>query len=71
MRPIAYGIVVFFGSAVLWVLFSVIGAFIEFGSGTRELMPIVTLCFTGMFFSLPVAIIVEIIQWIRRRRHDT
>jgi len=54
MRPMFYGILIFFGSGVLWVLFSIIAGFGLAFSGQSPLMPFVTLFGLLFFFSLPV-----------------
>ena len=68
MRPIFYGVIVFFGAGVLWFLFSVTAAFEmlvgEPGQSTA-LMYVFGLLF---FFSLPVSIVAEIIRWRRQRK---
>lgn len=70
MRPIAYGLICFFGGGVLWFLFSITAALEqitgEVGVST-VLMYIFGLLF---FFSLPVAIVAEIVRWWRRKRQD-
>ena len=67
-EPIVYGLIVFFGSGVLWFLFSVTAAFEaiagEAGVSTA-LMYVFGILF---FFSLPVAIIAEVVCWWKRRK---
>jgi len=68
MRPLFYGVVVFFPSGVLWWLFSVSAA-VEGVTGkigvSTTLMYVFGLLF---FFSLPAALVGEIVRWIRHRR---
>jgi len=68
VRPIAYGLIIFFGSGVLWFLFSVVAA-LEWIGGTVGVGTVLMYVFGALFFfSLPVAIAAEIWRWIKRRR---
>ena len=68
MRPIAYGLIIFFGSGVLWFLFSIAAAF-EWLSGYRGSGTVLMYAFELIFFlSLPVAAVAEIVRWWRRRQ---
>src|SRR5208283_76879 len=68
MRPILYGIIVFFLGGILWVLFSFVAAAEQLtgqiGVGTA-LMYVFGIVF---LFSLPIAIIAEIYQYVARRK---
>lgn len=68
MRPIAYGIIIFFGSGVLWFLFSFWAAIQGVPGEPVTAAPFVYIFGALFMFILPVAIIAEIVQWIRRRR---
>lgn len=70
MRPIGYGLITFFGSGVLWFLFSVIGGIGEAVSGDTSLLPSIYFFGAIFFLSIPISIIAEIIQW-RRRKKET
>ena len=70
MRPIGYGLIAFFGSGILWVLFSVNGGIGEAVSGDIPLLPSIYFFGAIFFLSLPISIIAEIIQW-RRRKKET
>ncbi len=76
MRPIVWGLIITVIGAVLWVYFSVVFALIYGLAGySFEELPIIAklliivpgLC---MLFSLPISIIIEIIQWIKRKLRD-
>jgi len=70
MRPLAYGLIVFFGSGILWVYFSVIaGAESAFGGGTT-MMPYVYMFGLLFFFSLPATVIAEVIRWRRLKKQQ-
>ena len=68
MRPLGYGLIVFFGSGIMWFLFSI--AFgIEYAySGTETYGLAVEIFGWSFFFSLPAAIAAEVIQFFRRRK---
>jgi predicted membrane channel-forming protein YqfA (hemolysin III family) len=68
MRPIAYGLIIFFGSGVLWFLFSVLAGLEAAFSGTRYWMILVYVFGAVFFLSLPVAAVAEIVRWWRRRQ---
>lgn len=70
MRPIAYGLIVFFGGGIMWVLFSVLAGTETAFQGTSQFMPLVYVFGMLFFFSLPVAVGAEVIRWARRRRQD-
>ena len=68
MRPIGYGLISFFGGGALWVLFSVVAG-LELGfTGTSEFHPLVLVFFLVFVFSMPVALVAEVVQWRKRRR---
>lgn len=70
MRPIGWGFIAMIGSGVLWVLFSAVAAAGEFGSGRADpgMMTLVYLFGVLFYFSLPVAIVIEVAKWARRRK---
>lgn len=70
MRPIFWGLICFLIGMVGWIAFSVIGGLGEAVSGEANptLKALVYIFGTIFFFSLPVAIILEIIRWIRKRK---
>ena len=68
MRPIAYGLIIFFGSGVLWFLFSVLVGFEAAFSGTSQWMIPMYIFGAIFFFSLPVAAVAEIVRWWKRRQ---
>jgi len=67
MRPIAYGLIAFFGAGTLWFLFSVLAGFQVALAGSSSYMPLVYVFGVIFFFSLPAAIVAEVIRWRRRR----
>jgi len=68
MRPIAYGLIVFFGGGIMWILFSVLAGIEATLQETSQFMPLVHVFGVLFFFSLPVAVVAEGIRWARRRR---
>lgn len=54
----------------MWVLFSAVAAAGEFGTGHVDpgMMTLVYLFGILFFFSLPVAIVIEAVKWVRKRR---
>lgn len=70
MRPLYWGVIWFFIGMVGWIAFSVIYGFGLGlgGSPNPELQALVYLFGLIFFFSLPVAIIAEIVRWRRRKR---
>jgi hypothetical protein len=68
MRPILYGLITFFGSGVLWWLFSVSAGLEMFAKGSSSQMALVYLFGIIFLFSLPVTVIAEIVRWARGRR---
>ncbi|MEM3475369.1 MAG: hypothetical protein QW589_08065 [Candidatus Bathyarchaeia archaeon] len=68
MRPIVWGFILMVVGGIFWVMFSVLAVFEalvgEVGSMTA-LMYVFGILF---FFSLPVAIVIEVINWVRKRR---
>ena len=68
MRPIGWGLLVFIASGLVWVISS-FGAAVESLTGQAG-STILVMYISGalFFFSLPVAIIAEIVRWWRRRR---
>jgi drug/metabolite transporter (DMT)-like permease len=69
MRPIHWGVIWFFIGMVGWVFFSVIvGVGTAFGGeASPPLSALVYLFGIAFFFSLPVAVIAEIVRWRRNK----
>jgi len=69
MRPIYWGVTWFFIGMVGWFFFGVI---VELQEALGEVNPLIlalVYVFGALFFfSLPIAIVVEIVRWRRRRR---
>jgi len=72
MRPILWGTIWFVIGLIGWVVFSIFAALSSFG-GHQSILMMVLMYIFGIvfFFSLPVAVIAEIILWIRRRQKNT
>ena len=71
MRPIVYGLIGLFGGGVLWFLFSIVAA-LEQMQGTIGMgAALVTVFFVVFFFSIPVSIVGELVQWRKRRKLAT
>jgi hypothetical protein len=70
MRPLLWGTIWFAIGLVGWIAFSVIAGIGGAITGTPDplMMGFVYLFGILFFFSLPIAIIAEIILWIRRRQ---
>ena len=71
LRPIGWGFIAMIGGGVLWVMFSVVAGVSAFGSGHADpgLMTPVYLFGILFFFSLPVAVVAEVVRYAKRRRH--
>lgn len=70
MRPIYWGVIWFFIGMVGWVFFGVIAGVAEFaGEASPLLSGLMYLFGIVFFFSLPVAIVAEIVRWYRTRKH--
>jgi hypothetical protein len=69
MRPIHWGVIWFFIGMVGWVFFSVIvGVGTAFGGEAPLLLSALMYLFgIAFFFSLPVAVIAEIVRWRRNK----
>jgi len=74
MRPIAWGIIIAVIGAFLWLLSSFVLGFAAAGAGytSVEEMPLlwqllIYIPGLAMIFAIPVAIIIEIIRWIKGR----
>jgi len=68
MRPIVYGLLVFIASGLVWVISS-FGAFVEALEGQAGLTTGVMYVSGALFyFSLPVAVVAEIVRWRRLRK---
>ena len=70
MRPIGWGFIATIGGGILWTMFSVVGAFGEFASGQKDpfMLALVYIFGVMFFFSIPIAIVGEILLWARRRK---
>ena len=69
MRPIVWGFIVSIIGCFFWIIFSVMWGFTAaFGQVSPELTALMYLFGIMFFFGFPVAIVVEIVQWIRRKR---
>ncbi len=70
MRPIAWGTIWFFIGLIGWVTFSILGALEELTTAKISSITMFLIYLFGLlfFFSLPIAILVEIIRWIKRKR---
>jgi len=68
VRPIGYGLLIFIASGLVWVISS-FGAFAESLKGQAG-AAVVVMYISGFifFFSLPVAIVAEIVRWYRKRK---
>ena len=64
MRPIFWGIILMLIGAIGWVI-SVVLAVVTFGA-TKILANIFGIMFA---ISLPIALVAELIRWIRRRKN--
>ena len=74
MRPIYKAIIITVVSAFMWLFASFVLAFAAVGAGYHsfEEMPILWQLLIivpgfAMIFSIPIAVIVEIVRWIRNR----
>jgi len=70
MRPILWGTIWFVIGLIGWIAFSVIGGFTRgLSAQVNPTLHFFIYLFGLIFFlSLPIAIIAEIIRWIRKRR---
>ncbi len=70
MRPILWGIILFFIGLVGWVTFSIVGGLEKFTTAKLSSITAFLIYLFGLlfFFSLPFAILVEIVEWIKRKR---
>lgn len=73
MRPIYWGVIWFFIGMVGWVFFSVIvGVGTGLGGEASPLLwGLMYLFGVVFFFSLPGAIVAEIVRWVKRKRTST
>jgi ABC-type dipeptide/oligopeptide/nickel transport system permease component len=69
LRPRVWGFILMVVGGIFWIMFSVIWGVIA-GFGGESLMAKALMYIFGIlfFFSLPVAVIIEIGQWIKRKR---
>ena len=70
MRPAAWGFIVSIVGCFFWIIFSVMGGLGEWATGQADPQTLALVYLFGImfFFGLPVAILVEIAQWARRRK---
>jgi hypothetical protein len=72
MRPIHWGVIWFFIGLVGWVSFSVFAGMAAFAGQSAPLIyGLMYLFGIAFFFSLPVAIIAEIVRWRRNKTRST
>ena len=71
MRPIGWGLIVFIASGMVWGLSSFMAASQELTGAAITAAPIVYGSGLIFFFSIPVAIVAELIRWYRRRRRPS
>ena len=69
MRPILWGTIWFVIGMIGWIIFSVIGGSVKgiTGESSSVMVTLVYVFGTIFFFSLPIAIIAEIIRWKRKK----
>ena len=69
MRPIVWGFILTIVGCFFWIIFSVIyGVGLGFGAPENPMLTSLVYLFGALFFfSLPIAIILEIVRWIRHR----
>jgi len=68
MRPLAYGLIVFFGSGVLWFYFSLASALESLAGKSGTSTALMYLFGMLFFFSLPATVIAEVIRWRRLKK---
>lgn len=68
MRPILWGTIWFVIGGIGWIGFSILAGILEYGKSAGFLTSLYRFFGIIFFFSLPVAIICEVIRWIRKRK---
>jgi Na+/melibiose symporter-like transporter len=70
LRPIVWGFILTVVGGILWVMFSFVGAIGELATGEKDVLMLALVYLFGIlfFFSFPVAIVIEVVNWVRRRR---
>jgi len=70
LRPIVWGFILMVVGGIFWVIFSIIYGIIGGFTGEvpTEGWVLVYLFGALFFFSLPVTIVIEVVNWVRRRR---
>lgn len=68
MRPIGWGLLVFIASGMVWIVSSFMFGVSLAIEGTEPEMPILFISWAIFFFSLPVAIVAELVRWYMKRR---
>lgn len=70
MRPIGWGLIFFLVGIIGWLLFSIIAGV---GGAITGWVPSIVMFWVVFFgvlalFSLPIAVIIEIVRWIKRQK---
>jgi len=68
MRPIVYGLLVFIASGLVWVISSFGAASQQLSGEAVTTAPLVYISGAIFFFSLPAAIVAEIVRWRQIRK---
>jgi hypothetical protein len=70
MRPIGWGLIFFLVGIIGWLLFSIIGGIGGAITGGVPSIVMFWVVFFGVLalFSLPIAVIIEIVRWIKRKK---
>jgi len=67
-RPIVWGLILTVIGGVFWVIFSIFAAFEQLAGKAGIFTVLVYIFGILFFFSIPVAIIIEIANWIKGRK---
>jgi uncharacterized BrkB/YihY/UPF0761 family membrane protein len=71
MRPIVWGLILTVLGGFFWIAFSIFfGIAFALSEGGVPAFDMALIYLTGltMFFSLPIAVVIEIYNWLRKRR---
>jgi hypothetical protein len=68
LRPIVWGFILTVVGCFFWVLFSFLAALEQFVGEVGVPTALMYVFGTLFFFSLPVTLIIEVVNWVRRRR---
>jgi len=74
MRPLVWGFILTVVGAFFWVLFSVVFGVAAGLSGTdvpSTYMALIYVSGVAMLFSLPVAVVIELYRWIKKKKKRT